>query len=211
MPPAMKSQLNEKQWNQVVAEVTRLAQEREDEQSRRDITAQVLQELQLPTDLIDDALQQVQYREALVKQRRQRVWLGIAGATVLLVLIISFWAWSSSRSASFAGITADNGRITRTTDSGESLQSVPADGQDAVFHVTLREVPLGEKLDLTCNWIDPTGTVFHQSRYETKETDKAVWPTQCRCRVGTAAPKGNWKVEMKLGDRIVAATDFKVE
>ncbi|HEX4948661.1 MAG TPA: DUF3859 domain-containing protein [Blastocatellia bacterium] len=207
----MKSQLSEKQWNQVVAEVTRLAQEREDEQSRREITAQVLAELQLPTDLIDDALKQVQYREALAQQRRQRIWLSVAGATLLLVIIVSLWTWSASRSASFARITADNSRITRTTDSGEHLSSVPADGQDTVFHVTLRDVPLGEKLDLSCNWIDPTGTIFHQSRYETRTTDKAVWPTQCRCRIGTAAPKGNWKVEMKLGDRMVAATDFKVE
>ena len=33
MPRAMKSQLTEKQWNQVVTEVTRLAQAREDEET----------------------------------------------------------------------------------------------------------------------------------------------------------------------------------
>lgn len=207
----MKSQLSEKQWSQVVSEVTRLAQERDDEQSRREITAQVLQELQLPTDLIDDALKQVQYKEAIAKQRRQRLWLGIAGAVLLLAMIIGFWTWSSSRSDSFARITADTGRVTRTIDNGGALQSVTPDGQDIFYRVTLREVPLGEKLDLSCNWIDPTGKVFHQSRWETRETNKAVWPTECRCRIGTEAPKGNWKVEMKIGDRTINATDFKIE
>ena len=211
MPRSMKSQLSEKQWSQVVAEVTRLAQERDDEQSRREITEQVLQELQLPTDLIDDALKQVQYREALAKQRRQHLWLGVAGAALLLVLIVSIWTWSSNRTASLARITADTGRVTRTNDGGENVQTVTPDGKDVVYHVTLREVPLGEKLDMSCDWIDPTGKVFHQSRWETRDTNKAVWETRCRCQLDAAAPKGNWKVEMKLGDRTISATDFKVE
>jgi hypothetical protein len=213
MPPAMKSQLSEKQWNQVVAEVTRLAQEREDETSRRAITEQVLQELQLPTDLIDDALKQVQYREALARQRRQRVWLGVAGAALLLVIIASLWVWSSNRSASFARITADAGRVTRATgnDAGNATATVTADGQDVLYRVTLRDVPLGEQLKLSCNWIDSTGKVFHQSRWETRDTNKAVWETQCRCSIGTDAPKGTWKVEMKLGDRIINASNFKVQ
>jgi hypothetical protein len=196
---AMKSQLSEKQWNQVVAEVTRLAQERDDDQSRRAITEQVLQELQLPTDLIDDALQQVRYQEALAKQRRQRMWLGIAGAVLLLVLIVSVWTWSSNRSASLARITADAGQVTRSA------------GQEALYRVTLRDVPLGEQLEMSCNWFDPTGKVFHQSRWETRDTNKDVWETQCRCRIANEAPKGTWKVEMKLGDRTINAADFKVE
>ena len=211
MPRAMKSQLNEKQWNQAVAEVTRLAQEREDEQTQREITAQVLQEMQLPTDLLDDAVQQVHYREALAKQRRQRLWLSVAGVALLLVIVISVWSWSSSRSAAFARIQSDPGRVTRTVDPGATLATVTADGQEVFFHATLRDVPLGEKLKLSCDWFDATGKVFHQSRWETRATDKAVWETQCRCQLGNAVPKGTWKVEMKLGDRILTATDFKVE
>ncbi len=207
----MKSQLSEKQWSQVVAEVTRLAQEREDEQSRREITAQVLQELQLPTDLIDDALQQVQYRAALAKQRRQRIGMSIAGVVLLLVIVMSLWTWSAQHSASFARITAETGRVTKTVESGETLSAITRDGQDVFYRVTLREVPLGEQLDLSCNWIDPTGKIFHQSRWETRDTNKAVWETQCRCRIGTDAPQGNWKVEMKLGERTLSSKEFKVE
>lgn len=211
MPRAMKSQLTEKQWNQVVAEVTRLAQAREDEETQRAVTAQVLQEMQLPTDLLDDAVQQVRYQAALAQQRRQRLWLGVAGLALLLVLAISFWSWTSSRSASFARIQSDPGRVTRTVDQGAPLSTVTADGQEVFFRATLRDVPLGEKLQLSCDWFDAAGKVFHQSRWETRETDKAVWETQCRCQLGNAVPKGKWKVEMKLGDRILTATEFKVE
>lgn len=211
MPRAMKSQLTEKQWNQVVAEVTRLAQAREDEETQRAVTAQVLQEMQLPTDLLDDAVQQVRYQAALAQQRRQRLWLGVAGLALLLVIVISFWSWTSSRSASFARIQSDPGRVTRTVDQGATLSTVTADGQEVFFRATLRDVPLGEKLQLSCDWFDAAGKVFHQSRWETRETDKAVWETQCRCQLGNAVPKGKWKVEMKLGDRILTATEFKVE
>lgn len=207
----MKSQLTEKQWNEVVAEVTRLAQAREDDTTQREITAQVLQELNLPTDLIDDAVRQVQYREALAKQRRQRIWLGAAGLVLLLVLALSLWSWISSRTAAFDRIQSEAGRVTRTQDHGDTLSTVSPDGQDVVFRTKLRDVPLGEKLNLSCDWIDPTGKIFHQSRWETRDTNKAVWETHCRCQLGPSAPKGNWKVEMKLGERVLTATEFKVE
>lgn len=207
----MKSQLTDKQWNEVVAEVTRLAQARDDEQTRREITEQVLQELKLPTDLIDDALKQVQYREALAKQRRQRIWLSVAGVTLLFVILLSLWMWSSMRSASFARIQSDPGRITRVANQGETLTTVTPDGQEVFFNVKLREVPLGEKLNLSCDWIDPTGKIFRQSRWETRDTNKAVWETHCRCQLGTDAPKGKWKVEMKLDERVLAAGEFTVE
>ncbi len=207
----MESQLSEKQWNQVVAEVTGLAQDREDEQSRRELTEQVLQELSLPTDLIDEALQQVRYREALVKQRRQRIWLGVGGLVLALVIFASVWAWYAQRTTSFANITADAGRVTRTVDNGSNLAAVTRDGQDVFFRATLRDVPLGEKLNLSCNWIDPTGKIFSQSQWATRDTTKQIWETHCRCRIGEAAAKGDWNVQMKLGDRIISTTDFKVE
>ena len=135
----------------------------------------------------------------------------MAGITLVLVLIISLWAWSSTRSTALAGIQAEPGRVTRTVDQGEKLTTLTPDGQEVFYRATLREVPLGETLKLSCDWVDPTGKIFHQSQWETRATNKAVWETHCRCQLGAAAPKGSWKVEMKLGTRVLAATDFKVE
>lgn len=207
----MKSQLSEKQWNQVVEEVTRLAQSREDEITRREVTTQVLQELNLPTDLIDEALQQIRYREALDKQRRQRLWMGIGGFTLVLILIASLWVWRSQHRDSLARIHADRGRMTKTVDDGGSLSTLTRDGQEVFYRVLMRDVPLGENLSMSCNWIDPTGKIFHQSQWKTRDTDKQVWETHCRCQIGSSAPSGTWKVEMKVGDRVISSTDFKVE
>lgn len=201
----------EKQWNEVVAEVSRLAQIREDEHSQREITAQVLQELNLPTDLLDEALQQVQYREALAKQQRQRLWMGGAAVVLLFAVVFGMWFWSSRQAAALARITADTGRITLAADQGQSLSSVTANGQEYFYRATLRDVPLGKKLQLSCDWLNPAGQVVHQSNWETRVTDKAVWETQCRCQLGQNAAKGDWKVAMKLGDRVVSSANFKVE
>ncbi len=207
----MKTQLSKKQWNDVVAEVTRLAQDREDELTRREITTEVLKELNLPTDLTDEALQQVQYREALAKQRRQRIWAFAVGGILVALLLISLVTWRSTHNAALQKIQADSGRVTREIESGSNTQTITRDGRDVFYRVTLRDVPLGEKLPLSCNWIDPTGKIVTQNRWETRDTNKEIWETHCRCQLGSAAPSGDWKVEMKIGDRVVSAGDFKVE
>ncbi len=208
--PAMKTQISEKQWNQVVAEVTRLAQERDDVTTQREITTEVLQELNLPTDLIDEALQQVQYREALAKQRRQRIWALVVSGILAALLVISLVTWRSTHNAALQKIQAEAGRVTRTIDNG-STQTITRDGEEVFYRVTLRDVPLGEKLQLSCDWIDPMGKIVTQNRWETRDTNKAIWETHCRCRIGNSAPNGNWKVQMKIGDRVISAGDFKVE
>lgn len=207
----MKTQISEKQWNQVVSEVTRLAQERDEVTTQREITTEVLQELNLPTDLIDEALQQVQYREALAKQRRQRIWALVVSGILAALLVISLLTWRSTHNDALQKIQAQSGRVTREIDNGANTQTITRDGQDVFYRVTLRDVPLGEKLNLSCDWIDPTGKIVTQNRWETRDTNKAVWETHCRCRIGNSAPSGNWKVQMKIGERVISAGDFKVE
>lgn len=210
----MEKRLTQEQLGQVVAEVTRLAQEREDFEKAtldRNQMAQVLKELDLPVDLIDDAMEQVRRREALERERRKRrklITIGV-GVLMLLLLLIGFRIYQ--RSTVFDHMNTDQARITRLQDDGGSLQTVLSSGEDVVYRVTLKDVPIGESLSLTCNWIDPTGRVFHQNRYTTRTTDKPVWPTQCKCQIGAAAEKGTWKVEMLLGDRILSSTTFQVE
>ena len=207
----MKTQLSEKQWNDVVAEVTRLAQDREDELTRREITTEVLKELNLPTDLTEEALQQVQYREALAKQRRQRIWACVVSGILAALLVISLVTWRSTHNASLQKIQVQSAQVTCEIDNGGNNQTITRDGKDVFYRVTLSDVPLGENLPMSCNWIDPTGKIFSQNRWETRSTNKEIWATHCRCQLGSATPTGNWKVEMKIGDRIVSAGDFKVE
>lgn len=209
-----RERLRNEQVAQVVAEVTRLQQQRADFEADSLSRAQVeeiLQELNLPTDLIDDALSQLQRRESLAREQRRKKLMIAGGALAVLLLIAAIFWWNAQRNATFARIIAENGRITRAADNGGSLSTVTRNGEDVIYHVTLRDAPTGERLSLSCNWIAPSGQVFKQNQWQTREIDKAIWPTSCKCQLGAAAEKGTWKVEMKLGDRVLSSTAFQVE
>ncbi|MFN0119988.1 MAG: DUF3859 domain-containing protein [Blastocatellia bacterium] len=209
-----QERIRNEQVSQVVAEVTRLAQQREDlEMStlERSQVEQLLAELNLPPDLIDDALAQLRRKEALAKeQKRRKLIIGGSALVVLLLLSGIWWSWSA-RSAAFARVTADIPRITRAMDDGGTLHLLTRDGQDTAYHAILRDVPQGERLNLRCNWIDPNGAVFRQNTWTTSAVDKAAWPTSCKCQLGPAAPQGLWKVEMTLDGRTLSSTSFQVE
>ncbi len=209
-----RERLRNDQVAQVVAEITRMAQEREDlrlNSLERDQVEQIVQELNLPPDLIDEAIAQLRRREALAKERRRKK-LMLAGATLLLLALMAtaFW-WTSHRHAIYQRITAEPGRLTQKADTGGSLQTITRSGDEVFYHVTLRDVPVNEQLSLNCNWIDPSGKVVRQNRWDTRATDKSIWATSCKCQVGAGAAKGTWKVEMLLGDRVLSATSFQVE
>ena len=68
----MENRLTQAQLTQIVSEVQRLSNVRESELNSAEVT-QILQELGLPTELLDEALIQLQRREALDEpQRRTR-------------------------------------------------------------------------------------------------------------------------------------------
>jgi hypothetical protein len=210
----MENRLNQEQLGKVVAEVTRLAQEREDFERQtldRQQVSQLLKELNLPVEMIDDAMEQLRRREALAQEQKKKKRMITFGIAAIVLIILLFGVWMFRRDAAFDRISSDQQRITSTVDDGGNLSTVQRNGQDVVYRVTLRDVPVGETLSLTCNWIDPSGRVFHQNNYTTKSVDKSVWPTQCKCQIGSAAEKGTWKVEMKLGDRVISSTTFQAE
>ena len=210
----MDKQLTQDQIGKVVAELTRLDQERQDRERERldsEQVAEVLRELNLPVALLDDAMEQLRRREALerAQRKKRRIIIAVITAVMAVILLVSVSMWRHS--AAMSRISAGQARITRSTDDGGSLQSVTRDGQEVFYRVMIKDAPAGESLTLTANWIDPNGNLFDQKRYETKAIDKAAWPTFARCLIGQAAPKGTWKVELLLGDRVLSATTFEVE
>ena len=77
--------------------------------------------------------------------------------------------------------------------------------------MTLKDTPVGQKLDLTCNWIDPNGQIVKQNRYQTREIDKSIWDTQCRYIIGSASTPGKWKAQIFLQGRQLSETEFEVK
>ncbi len=222
----MSNQLTELQVARVVAEVTRQAQQRElkeRESLGREQVVQILEELSLPVELLDPAMQELErreaeaaelarYEQARAAERRRRFLIIGSSVAALLVLILLVGSFIQRRSRAFADIRAvEPGRITRTNDDGGNMGAVRPDGGELVYRVTLGRVPVSENLSLKCNWINPDGRVVKQNSWETRTTDKDVWATSCRHSLGAAAQPGAWSVEMLLDDRVVSRTDFRVE
>lgn len=222
----MSESLTETQVARIVAEVTRQSQLRELEQQEvlgRQHVVQILEDLDLPVELLDPAMQalerrraeeQVQknYDDALSKQRKRRALIIASILIVVLSVVLVAGIYFQRRSAAFSAITTvGTGRITRVGDDGGSLSTITRDGSEVAYRVTLDRVPLSENLSFKCNWIDPAGQVVKQNSWQSRTTDKTVWATSCRNTFGTGSTAGRWKVEMLLNDRTLSKTDFQVE
>lgn len=222
----MSNQLTESQVARVVAEVSRQAQLRERDERElldREQVVQILEELSLPVELLDPAMRELERREAesaaqalaakeRAAQRRRRLWIIGSGVAALLILILLVGLFVERRNRALAGVAAvEPGRITREADHGGSFGTVKRDGSELYYRVTLERVPLNQNLSLQCKWINPAGSVVKENSWETRRTDKAVWPTACRHNPGEAAQPGAWTVEMLLDGRVMSRTDFTVE
>ncbi|WP_017717889.1 hypothetical protein [Kamptonema formosum] len=207
----MENKLTQAQLDRVIAEVQRLSLRREAELDRQQVQ-EILQELNLSPDLLDEALVQIQRREALsVRQRRNR-WI-VAGVTAALIgAIATATVFVQHRQQVLARVSTYESRIALDLERGENVSAVDRQSGPTVFYrVTLSEAPVGEKLSLSCDWTDPSGRVAHQNRYQTREIDRAVWPTYCYYQLGPNSAAGTWQVRMFLDGRTLTTSSFVVK
>jgi hypothetical protein len=206
----MEPRLTQTQLAQVVAEIERLSQRREAELDRQQVK-EILQELNLPSDLLDDALLQLQRREALANQQK-RNRLIIAGIVVVLIAAIATTTIFSQRhQEAIAQVSVAASRVTVGQDNNNiPTQIDPKSNPQVFYRVTLEDAPVGSRLSLSCDWIDPTGQVVHQSRYQTKAIDRQVWNTYCYHSLSPNAATGTWEVRMMLEGRSLSSQRFVV-
>ena len=206
----MNNRLTETQLTQIVGEVGRLSQSREAEFDSEQVK-QILQELNLPPELLDEALVQLRRREALeIQQRRNRSYCGGAIAT-LVVATLGTTVFIQQNQQALQNVSTVQSQISFES-GGSSLSEINRQASPQVYYrVTLKEAPIGKQLSLRCDWIDPSGEVLHQNQWQTRTIDKAVWPTHCRYQFNPAAATGNWKVQMSLGDRTLSTNSFQVK
>lgn len=204
----MEQRLTTQQLELIVGEVERLANRQQDELDRSEVE-KILVELNLPPELLDEAMIQVQRKEALAKQRKRNIGIAIASVTALVIVIVGANIFVQNRASSLAKVIATQDRITLAQDNAENLQSVDR-GTEIAYRVTLDNAPVGEKLSLTCNWLDPTGKVAHTNRFETKNITTSVWNTQCRYQLPVNVATGTWQVQIQLGDRTLQKSPFTV-
>ena len=136
---------------------------------------------------------------------------------ILLVLLVGIGAAifvavsAPDRAASLAGLTAVESRLTLDLDNGRRLMSVDRHSNSEVWYrVTLTEAPIGSKLTVHCDWINPVGQVVHQNQYQTRVIDKKRWPTHARYRIGPESPVGTWTVRLSIEGRVLDTATLEV-
>jgi hypothetical protein len=204
----MEQRLTTQQLEQIVGEVGRLAHRQQAELDRTQVQ-EILQELNLPPELLDEAMIQVQRKEALARERKRNTGIAIAGIAAVAIMFAGTSLFFQNQNAKFAKITTTQDRVT-LVQSGKSLATI-SKGSDVVYRVTLNDAPVDEKLNLTCNWLDPQGQITHTNRYDTKNITTAVWNTQCRYQLPDSAATGAWKVQILVGDRLLKQAPFEVK
>ncbi|MGL5060035.1 MAG: DUF3859 domain-containing protein, partial [Microcoleus sp.] len=170
------------------------------------------QELNLPPELLDEALIQLQRRKALARQQKRNRLIagGLAAAAAGSIALAGFYIYQNERAID--RVSVQQNRITLVQDNGDNLTVFSRQNNPEIFYrATLKDAPIGKKLSLSCDWIDPNGQTVKQNRYQTREIDKSIWNTQCSYQLGTAAATGNWQVKMFLNDRAIGSANFQVK
>ncbi|MEH1811252.1 MAG: DUF3859 domain-containing protein [Nostoc sp.] len=207
----MTQRLTQEQLSQIVTEVEGLQLRREAELDQQQVR-EILQELNLPPELLDEALIQLNRRQALEVQQRRNRWITSGVVAVIVVAIASTIFFMQQQNSVLSRVSAQQDRITLTQDNGGDLKTISRQTNPEIYyHVTLKDAPLGKMLALSCNWIDPSGQIVKQNNYQTREINTSVWDTQCRYTINPAATVGNWKVQMFLEGRQISDATFEVK
>jgi hypothetical protein len=210
----MEDKLTQEQMRQLVGEVERLSQRRNEELNREQVE-EILNELNLPTELVDEAMMQLRRRSAQEVEEKRKKWIGAGVLGAAAVVLVGGSVWFFNNQQQLTGVYANSEQSTLTVESGGGREAIATvnrlENPQVSYRVILQGAPLGQKLSLGCDWINPQGQVAYQNRYETKTIDKKVWPTQCKYRFNNGSPAGTWEVRMFLGDRLVSQTQFVVK
>ncbi|MEH2138395.1 DUF3859 domain-containing protein [Nostoc sp.] len=207
----MTQRLTQEQLSQIVTEVEGLQVRREAELDQQQVR-EILQELNLPPELLDEALIQLNRRQAVEVQQRRNRWIASGVVALLIILSASTIFFIRQQNSALSRVSAQQDRITLVQNTGGDLKTISRQTNPEVFYrVTLKDAPLGKKLALSCNWIDPSGQIVKQNKYQTREINTSVWDTQCRYTINSAATVGNWQVQMFVEGRQISDETFEVK
>ncbi|MEH2075687.1 MAG: DUF3859 domain-containing protein [Nostoc sp.] len=207
----MTQRLTQEQLSQIVTEVEGLQVRREAELDQQQVR-EILQELNLPPELLDEALIQLNRRQALEVQQRRNRWIASGVVALLIILSASTIFFIRQQNSALSRVSAQQDRITLGQNTGGDLKIVSRQTNPEVFYrVTLKDAPLAKKLALSCNWIEPSGQIVKQNKYQTREINTSIWDTQCRYTINPAATVGNWQVQMFVEGRQISDETFEVK
>lgn len=200
--------LTEAQLDQIVAEIDRLQDDTEFEDYQ---IKEILQTLNLPNDLLEAAIAQVHYRRLLLqKQQRRKIVLStiammIAGLTTTITVV---YQKQQNRLDRIAAIQ----NIVTLESSAKPVKQIDRQKDQQVFYrVTLKNVPINERLRVRCQWRDSTGQLVHQSRQQTEEISRSPWVVTCNAPLTAPSQPGTWNVKMSVEERSLIDRSFIVK
>lgn len=197
--------------DRILSEIDLLIKQKEYELDRAEIEV-ILEELNLPVELLDEALIKIQTKKYLEIQKR-RFFVSVVGTLVVILCVVGFFFYSHhQRQIALSKMLAIKSRITLEEDNGGDLKIIDLKNSPQLhFRVTLKNTPVGKPLSLGCDWTNSKGQVVHQNRYNTRAVEKEIWNTRCRYRLGSTSQTGEWEVKMFSGDRLLASDSFLVQ
>ena len=205
----VEHKIAEKDMIRLVEEVSKLDDERKRQLDKAEV-AKILNELSLPSELLDEALERLQRKKR--EQKSMYTLLGISVFLALLGAAVAFIVISSSNAVqqSYNNVTANDAYISQNAEGASPISEV-APGQTVYAQVTLHNVPVNSKLPMHARWYKPDGSIIKENSWLTRETASSNWNTHAKCVIPSDAPVGKWMVEFSLGGRPVISKIFIVK
>ena len=190
----------------IVGEAQRLHDADRNELTRGEVR-EVLRDLDIPPEKLDEAERLVKERRA--KQRENRRSLMVAAVLVIAVagLVTTTVVYTKHKAARAAKTWVAHHAV---TSNGKASPFERSGSPEVRLDAEVAEAPVGDRLDLSCEWVEPSGTRAHENRYTTKSIDRALWPTHCRYTLAPSSPTGTWTVTLKQSDRSLTTEHFDV-
>ena len=206
----MDTRLTQAQSAQIIAAADRLSRLHETELDKEQVK-QILQDLNLSSDFLEDAIAQLQ-KHQLLTQQKQRHKIVISTITIMIFgLITTLAVVYQKQQNKIARIEALQNIVTRQ-DSTTSVTQFDRQKDPQVFYrVTLKNVPVNDRLIISCRWSDPKNQTVYQSRNQTQDIPRSPWTTFCAVPLTSQSQTGNWKVQMLIEDRLISAQQFVVK
>ncbi|GAP99423.1 hypothetical protein [Leptolyngbya sp. NIES-2104] len=202
------SNLTQDQLDRIVAEIDRLQDDAEfnDYQIK-----QILQQLDLPNELLEAAIAQVHERRLLLQKRqRQKIVLStiaimIAGLTTTIAVVYQ------KQQNRIARIAALQDIVTLESSAKPVKQFDRTKDQQVFYRVTLKNAPINTQVIVSCRWTDATGQIVHQSRYQTEPISRSPWVVACSAPLTPQSQPGTWTVKMNVEERSISDQSFAVK
>ncbi len=202
--------LTQDQLDQIVAEVDRLSQQ-DDTELDDERVKQILQNLNLPNDLLEDAIARLHQRQ-FVAQRQQRHRIVISTIAIMIVgLITTIAVVYQKQQNKIARIEAIQDSVTLQDLAKPVAQFDRQKDAKILYRVTLKNAPINDQLMISCRWNDPTSQTVYQSRYQTQSIDRSPWTTFCNAPLTPQSQPGAWNVKMSVEERPISDRTFIVK